>query len=56
MKKIAIVVAEFNALITDKMLEGALEEAYSHGLKDSQIIIKKSPRCGRVTICCKITC
>ncbi len=43
MKKIAIVVAEFNALITDKMLEGALEEAYSQGLKDSQIIIKKVP-------------
>ena len=43
MKKIAIVVAEFNALITNKMLEGALEEAYSHGLKDSQIVIKKVP-------------
>lgn len=43
MKKIAIIVAEFNAFITDKMLEGAIEEAYAHGLKDSQIIIRKVP-------------
>lgn len=41
MEKLAIVVSEFNSLITDKMLEGALEEAYSQGLKDSQIYIKK---------------
>ena len=43
MEKLAIVVSEFNSLITDKMLEGALEEAYSQGLKDSQIYIKKVP-------------
>ncbi|WP_150467219.1 6,7-dimethyl-8-ribityllumazine synthase [Francisella sp. SYW-9] len=43
MKKLAIVVSEFNSLITDKMLEGALEEAYSQGLKDSQIYINKVP-------------
>lgn len=41
MRKLAIVVSEFNSLITDKMLEGALEEAYAQGLKDSQICIKK---------------
>ncbi|MDE4955301.1 6,7-dimethyl-8-ribityllumazine synthase, partial [Francisella tularensis] len=41
MIKIAFVVSEFNSLISDKMLEGELEEAYAHGLKDSQICIKK---------------
>ncbi|KFJ42047.1 6,7-dimethyl-8-ribityllumazine synthase [Francisella philomiragia] len=43
MRKLAIVVSEFNSLITDKMLEGALEEAYAQGLEDSQIYIKKVP-------------
>lgn len=43
MNKLAIIVSEFNSLITDKMLEGALEEAYSQGLNDSQIYIKKVP-------------
>ena len=43
MKKIAIVVAEFNALITGKMLEGALQEAHDQGFKNSQIVIRKVP-------------
>ncbi|KEI35116.1 6,7-dimethyl-8-ribityllumazine synthase [Allofrancisella frigidaquae] len=43
MNKLAIVVSEFNALITDKMLEGALEEAYTQGLKDDQLEIHKVP-------------
>ena len=33
MPKIAIVVSEFNALITDKLLEGALEEAQNQAIK-----------------------
>ncbi|QIV96765.1 6,7-dimethyl-8-ribityllumazine synthase [Allofrancisella inopinata] len=43
MNKLAIVVSEFNALITDKMLEGALEEAHTQGLKDDQLEIHKVP-------------
>lgn len=43
MKKIAIVVAEFNDLITNKMLEGAIQEAHDQGLTDDQIIVKKVP-------------
>ncbi|AXA33191.1 MULTISPECIES: 6,7-dimethyl-8-ribityllumazine synthase [Francisella] len=43
MRKIAIVVAEFNDLITNKMLEGAVQEAYDQGLTDEQIVIKKVP-------------
>lgn len=52
MRKLAIVVSEFNSLITDKMLEGALEEAYAQGLKDSQIYIKKSSWCSRAALYC----
>lgn len=43
MRKIAIVVAEFNDLITNKMLEGAVQEAYDQDLTDEQIVIKKVP-------------
>ena len=43
MKKLAIVVSEFNSLITDKMLDGAVQEAHQQGLQDSQIEIKKVP-------------
>lgn len=43
MRKIAIVVAEFNDLITNKMLEGAVQEAYDQGLTDEQIVVKKVP-------------
>ncbi|MFC4892799.1 6,7-dimethyl-8-ribityllumazine synthase [Pseudofrancisella aestuarii] len=43
MNKLAIVVSEFNSLITDKMLEGALEEARIQGLADSQIEVRKVP-------------
>jgi 6,7-dimethyl-8-ribityllumazine synthase len=43
MNKIAIVVSEFNSLITDKMLEGALQEAKDQGLNDSQILVRRVP-------------
>lgn len=43
MKKLAIVVSEFNDLITGKMLEGALEEAKSQGLTDEQIEVRRVP-------------
>ncbi len=37
MPKIAIVVSEFNALITDKLLEGALEEASNLAIKTPKV-------------------
>ena len=37
MPKIAIVVSEFNALITDKLLEGALEEAQNQAIKTPKV-------------------
>lgn len=43
MQKIAIVVSEFNSLITDKMLEGALEQAKESKLTDEQIKVIKVP-------------
>lgn len=43
MKKLAIVVSEFNDLITNKMLDGALEEAKANNLTDEQIKVLKVP-------------
>jgi len=43
--KFAIIVAEFNSLITQKLVEGAIECLTRHGGKESQITVLKVPGC-----------
>jgi 6,7-dimethyl-8-ribityllumazine synthase len=42
-KKYAIVVARFNAFISEKLLEGALDGFKRHGVKDDEITIAWTP-------------
>lgn len=42
-KKFAVVVARFNAFISDKLLEGALDGLKRHGVKDEEITVAWTP-------------
>lgn len=42
-KKFAVVVARFNAFISEKLLEGALDGLKRHGVKDDDITIAWTP-------------
>ena len=41
--KFGIVVSRFNSLITDKLLEGALEALQRHGVQDANIVVARVP-------------
>ena len=41
--RFAIVVSRYNAFLTDKLLEGALEALQSNGVKEEQILVIKVP-------------
>ncbi|MBM3288655.1 MAG: 6,7-dimethyl-8-ribityllumazine synthase [Candidatus Hydrogenedentes bacterium] len=42
-KKFAIVIARFNAFISEKLLEGALDGFKRHGVKDDEITVAWTP-------------
>ena len=42
-KKIGIVVAQFNGVVTDRLLSGALEQLKKSGVKDENIVLVKVP-------------
>ena len=41
--KVAIVVSRFNAFITDRLLEGAMDGLRRHGVEDKDILVIKVP-------------
>jgi 6,7-dimethyl-8-ribityllumazine synthase len=41
--KFAIVVSRFNAFVTDRLLEGALDALKRHGVPDASIVVTRTP-------------
>lgn len=52
-KKFAIIVARFNALISEKLLEGALDGLKRHGVKDNEITIAWVPGAHEIPLVAK---
>lgn len=42
-KKIGIVVAQFNSVVTDRLLEGAIGQLHKSGVKDDNIVVVHVP-------------
>jgi len=52
-KKFAIIVARFNAFISEKLLEGALDGLKRHGVKDNEITIAWVPGAHEIPLVAK---
>ena len=54
--KVGIVVSRFNALITDDLLAGAINELVSHGVDDNEIEVIRVPGAFEIPIAAKKIC
>ncbi|MBK8169187.1 MAG: 6,7-dimethyl-8-ribityllumazine synthase [Sandaracinaceae bacterium] len=51
--RFAIVAGRFNSFITDHLVAGAVDALRRHGVKDSQIVIAKTPGAFEIPLACR---
>lgn len=52
-KKFAIVLSRFNNFISERLLEGALDCLFRHGVEEKDIMIVKTPGAFEIPVVCK---
>jgi 6,7-dimethyl-8-ribityllumazine synthase len=52
-RRVAVAVARFNDLVTDRLLRGAIDTLVSHGVRDDHITVVWVPGAFELPLCCR---